>query len=293
MLNFWNFRWHLPNLFTFRKKSQYEYKVGVCAINISILSNLNNSGINHAVLLLDNEIFEYGTDYPTYERHKYQDYNYNWDSYKGLTGFSYKSPDELDDALKKDGTWTKNNYDPFRHNCHDFVRFCLYILGAPKSQLIKSNYWPCLPRKDNYETDEVEYENSPVYDIFSYDYLYIRSTISRNNLGIHLNDFKNGCPIVLDYSGNYFHPKINNNGTLSLEIYNYSIGVRDGIAKEGSAIEIWETTQDNAAQQFKLKNEGDGYVSIHSYLDDNLVMTVNSQNASFIEMHHNSHSSIG
>ena len=111
----------------------------------STSSSLGSSGITHACFLIDRDLFEYGANKAkTYERH----YDvgpvngYDWYSVgNALNGTTYVSPDELEEAIIRSKKWGKNTYNPFSHNCHDFVQFCLRVVGCHESMVQKK--WFC------------------------------------------------------------------------------------------------------------------------------------------------------
>ena len=140
----------------------------------------NLKDITHAALLIGTDIFEYGTNpnavISSTERYLNLGFLYNGNSIdiiakklqeKGielpqgfvrrrnvgrdkefdwsflgdkLNGKTWTQPDELEEIIKKSGEWTDYKYDLFSHNCHDFVRECLKILGANEGTIHK-----CLP----------------------------------------------------------------------------------------------------------------------------------------------------
>lgn len=62
-----------------------------------------------------------------------------------MNGTTWIQPDELEESIKKSGEWTNEKYDIFKHNCHDFVRECLKIIGCHETMIIKNLpvYRPC------------------------------------------------------------------------------------------------------------------------------------------------------
>ena len=67
-----------------------------------------------------------------------RDENFNWDFLGNkLNGTTWTQPDELEEILKNSGEWTNWKYDVFCHNCHDFVRECLRIVGANQGTTLK------------------------------------------------------------------------------------------------------------------------------------------------------------
>ena len=108
-------------------------------------SSLGSSGITHACFLIDRDLFEYGANKDkTYERHfdVGRVMRYDWNSVgNALNGTTYVSPDELEEVIIRSQRWGKNSYNPFNHNCHDFVQFCLRVVGCHESMAQKR--WFC------------------------------------------------------------------------------------------------------------------------------------------------------
>ena len=74
-----------------------------------------------------------------YIRRKGKDKDFNWTKLgDALSGKTWTQPDELEEIIKKSGDWTNGKYDAFFHNCHDFVRFCLLVVGANAGQVFKT-----------------------------------------------------------------------------------------------------------------------------------------------------------
>lgn len=70
----------------------------------------------------------------------------DWDRIgEALHGTTWIQPDELEESIKKSGEWTNEKYDIFKHNCHDFVRECLKIVGCHETMIAKNLpvYRPC------------------------------------------------------------------------------------------------------------------------------------------------------
>jgi len=105
-------------------------------------------GYQHIALLLDKDIFEYGTgEGLCYQRHRPGDSDYVerkdhfvWIPFgKGpLSGETYVSPDQLQEEIEKIGIYGPDGYNILTFNCHDFVRFCLSKLGCPQTILKKN-----------------------------------------------------------------------------------------------------------------------------------------------------------
>ena len=128
----------------------YRFRVGVK--NLGSSGAMGFFGYNHACLLLDRDIFEYGNDkikyMKTYERDKDvgRDSSFDWDLIgNALNGTTHVSPDQLETAIKNDDQWAPGNYKLLYHNCHDFVRFCLDRIGCPPSMISKIG--PCFKKQ--------------------------------------------------------------------------------------------------------------------------------------------------
>ena len=96
----------------------------------------------HVCLLLNIDLFEYSNK--GWERHRDvgRDGNYDQDSLgNALNGTTYVSPDRLAQAIENRGKWSGNQYDFLKHNCQDFVQFCMRALGCPESMIMKKG--PC------------------------------------------------------------------------------------------------------------------------------------------------------
>ena len=137
----------------FSKKKTYYFKVGVRNLLIS-RNYTRTSKSNHACLLLDNDIFEYGVDTDSngkrkYSRHKNVDKSFknqfDWD-YLDKKGITQMSPDELEKEIIANGKWESGHYWLLFHNCHDFVQFCLKKMGCSKDMTKK--FFPCYTRKN-------------------------------------------------------------------------------------------------------------------------------------------------
>ena len=63
---------------------------------------------------------------------------FDWDRIgNALNGTTWVQPDELEESIKNSGQWTNGKYDVFTHNCHDFVRECLRIVGTNEGMTLK------------------------------------------------------------------------------------------------------------------------------------------------------------
>ena len=148
------------------KKELYRYRVGVKGLkDVKLLENID---ITHAAFLIGDDIFEYGTDNKAlvgsglnysqnlidkqiiknlahqfniperlsengYVRRRDcgRDPSFNWDRIGSkLNGVTWTQPDELEKCIIESGIWRNEDYDALQHNCHDFVSYCLYIVGA-------------------------------------------------------------------------------------------------------------------------------------------------------------------
>ena len=101
-------------------------------------------GYQHIALLLDQDIFEYGTgEGLCYQRHRPGDSDYVerkehfvWNAFG--RGETYISPAQLQEEIEKIGIYGPDGYNILTFNCHDFVRFCLSKLGCPQTILTKN-----------------------------------------------------------------------------------------------------------------------------------------------------------
>ena len=99
----------------------YRYIVGTG--DVSIAGFVVRGG--HFVLLLENDIFEYGIN--GYARHRNigRDPRYIWHELD--SGVTAISPNTLEDLIRNDGSWTASEYILLDHNCQDFVIWCLRL----------------------------------------------------------------------------------------------------------------------------------------------------------------------
>ena len=102
--------------------SIYKFRVGVKDIGNHSGKVLGFFGFNHSCLLLNKDLFEYGANNPkSYERHKdvgrYDSYDQNLLG-TALNGTTKISPDQLETAIKNDGTWGPGYYKVLDNNCH-------------------------------------------------------------------------------------------------------------------------------------------------------------------------------
>lgn len=89
-----------------------------------------NIGIldGHHVLLLDNDIFEYGTQGYARLRNVGKDPKYRWSNNGLPSGVTSCSPDYLEDIIVYEGSWTADQYKLLTHNCQHFVKWAIDIL---------------------------------------------------------------------------------------------------------------------------------------------------------------------
>ena len=237
----------------------YRFRVGVKHLPWP-LSFLGKFGYNHACLLLDRDLFEYGANHEkSYERHKDvgRDNSFNWDEIGGaLNGTTHVSPDELETAIINNGQWASGKYKILKHNCHDFVQFCLDKIGCHESMI--RTFGPCYKTRKRI--------------------VQIRSALDDyKNLDICGNNLTNGTEIILYFAHNgdsqTFFREDYANGTCSFIRKVYAIDVKYSEVKNGTQIQLWECNGTDA-QKFRLKNEGGNCYSIHSVLDNNYVIDV-------------------
>ena len=143
-------------------KEVYKFRVGVRNLGGSGSSGSGKStgsssgafGYNHACFLINKDLFEYGTgDDKIYLRHKDvgRDPNFDWNKIgDALNGTTYVSPDDLEKKIKDSNLWNgkiknKNvpiekqpDYSMLKHNCHDFVQFCLKSVGCHDTMIQKN-----------------------------------------------------------------------------------------------------------------------------------------------------------
>ena len=126
----------------------YRFRVGVKNLSVSG-GSFGSSGYNHACLLLNRDLFEYGCNKEkSYDRHKDvgRDNSFDWNELgEALNGTTHISPDQLEQAIKNNGGWGAKTYNVLSHNCHDFVKFCLDRIGCPESMIKKVG--PCYKKQ--------------------------------------------------------------------------------------------------------------------------------------------------
>ena len=240
--------------------SIYKFRVGVKDIGNSLGKPLGFFGYNHSCFLLNKDLYEYGANKEkSYERHKDvgRDDSYDWNQLgTALNGTTKISPDQLEAAIKNDGTWGSGHYNAFFHNCHDFVRFCMDRIGCPESMITKVG--PCFKKQTNNK-------------------IHIRSVLGNKNLDINENKIKNGTAIILytHHGGEnqIFNPVYNSDGTVTFKNKDYAIDVKNGEAKDEGVIQLWECNG-TAAQKFYLLKTGLGDITIHSAINPLYVLDV-------------------
>lgn len=240
--------------------SIYKFRVGVKNIGNAAGGVLGVFGYNHACLLLNKDLFEYGANNnKSYERHKDvgRDESFDWNQLgTALNGTTTISPDQLETAIKNDGNWGPGHYNVFSHNCHDFVRFCMDRIGCPQSMIIKVG--PCFMKQTKNK-------------------VHIRSALGNKNLDINENKMENGTSIILytHHGGEnqIFYIEYNSDGTVTFKNKNYAIDVKYAEVKNGTIIQLWECNG-TAAQKFYLLEDGLGHVTIHSALNPRYVIDV-------------------
>ena len=246
----------------------YRYKIGVKPLggNWGWVSAIFPR-INHACILLDEDLFEYGANAEkSYERHKNVKKNetgYDWNELSDLQGQTRTSPDKLEQAIIRSGEWGPGSYDARKHNCHNFVQFCLKNIGCKDSMINKIFY--CFTRQP--------------HDV------QIRSALGNKNLDIEYCQYKNETNIILyDAHGGFnqiFSKIYHQDGAISfiksIGSMNYAIDARWGNAENGTPIILYLYNGTNA-QRFFLEDEPGGYVSIHSALNTNYVIDVDGGN---------------
>ena len=240
----------------------YKFRVGVRDLvssnkNVPILGLF---GANHACLLLNEDIFEYGVlETKEYVRHKKvgKIKLFDWDHLgETLNGISRISPDKLEEEIKKDGNWGPGHYNFVFHNCHHFVIFCLKAIGFPEDKLKKII---CLIRQ---RPGKVQIK--PYFP-------------SDKSLDIRQGKMENGTEIILYKShgreNQVFNMKYNPDDTVTFSNKEFAIEVKDAEAKDGAIIQISKYNGE-AAQKFYLVNAGYGNFTIHSAINPDYVIAL-------------------
>jgi len=262
----------------------YTFRVGVKTLNVrksdikgrprnleeknTIGEMLRKNGYNHACLLLNEDLFEYGAnEEQSYERHKNvgRDTSFDWNELgEAMNGTTDVSPDQLEDAIIEAKEWDKGHYRRLKHNCHDFVKFCLKKIGCKE----------CLV--NNETILKICYDRKKIKNTVK-----IRSALGNKNLDFKGYSIKNETEIILKYEKGYgsdqiFVPIYNDDGTVTFtkkEYDNeYAIDVKWSQAKSGTIIQLWEKNG-TKAQKFFLREHGE-YVSINSSIDPKYVIEV-------------------
>jgi hypothetical protein len=242
----------------------YKFKVGIKDLGgYTVIISKIFPQITHSCLLLNEDLFEYGANSEkSYERHKKvkkDETGYNWTELRALQGTTHVSPDKLETAIINSNAWNAGSYNPFNHNCHDFVHFCLDAIGCPSSMIQKDFY--CYVKK-------------------KFDY-QIRSKSANKNLDIEGCKYKDETKIILykahGQSNQTFTIIDHPDGAISFvklvgSIY-FAIDARWGEAANGTQIQLYLYNGTNA-QKFFLQEEPGGYVSIHSAINKKYVIDV-------------------
>ena len=98
----------------------------------------------HVCFLLNRDLFEYDSNGWSRRRNVGRDSDYDWDSLgNNLNGTTYVSPDKLEEYIENDGNWEGGEYSLFKHNCQDFVKFCLNCCGARSMSFKKGPCYRC------------------------------------------------------------------------------------------------------------------------------------------------------
>ena len=107
--------------------------------------------------------------------------------------------------------------------------------------------------------------------------VHIRSLLGNKNLDINENKMTNGNSIILyihyGRENQIFYLVYNSDNTVTFKNKNYAIDVKNGEAKNGSVIQLYEYN-DTLAQKFYLVDSGIGYVTIHSAINPIYVLDV-------------------
>ena len=107
--------------------------------------------------------------------------------------------------------------------------------------------------------------------------VHIRSLLGNKNLDINENKMTNGNSIILytHHGGEnqIFNLVYNSDNTVTFKNKNYAIDVKNGEAKNGAVIQLYEYNG-TAAQKFYLVDSGIGFMSIHSAINPAYVLDV-------------------
>ena len=184
----------------------YTFRVGVKDLNMrksdikkgtrnpeeknTIGEMLRKNGYNHACLLLNEDLFEYGANKEkSYERHKNvgRDTSFDWNELgEAMNGTTDVSPDQLEEAIIKEKEWDKGHYKVLKHNCHDFVKFCLKKIGCKE----------CLTNNETFL--KICYDRKKIKNTVK-----IRSALGKKNLDCKEYNIKNETEIILKYDYDY------------------------------------------------------------------------------------------
>ena len=133
----------------------YHYEIGERVLNLPkiISNNAEKYDGKHFCFLLDEDIFEYGKNSVIRRKNVGKISEFEW-NVRNITGYTNVSPDELEQKIKNEkkeeivldadpdqfwldtctvDKWSRSNYDPFLHNCQNFVQFCLKAVGSNAS----------------------------------------------------------------------------------------------------------------------------------------------------------------
>ena len=147
----------IPKNYQSSKEKKYKYVV-VCEdldfascvkdiiskIDFQILNEIADLQLTHVGIKIDDTILEFGTgenSNPNFlnlllgnDEHgeitvNSTNHNWNYERFGVLiNGFTDIPPDVIKQKCEECGQW--NSYNFFNNNCHDFVRYCLTIIGA-------------------------------------------------------------------------------------------------------------------------------------------------------------------
>ena len=110
---------------------------------IDFIKEINDLQLTHVGIKIDDTILEFGTgenSEPNYleailgNKHgeitvNSTKHNWNYERFgKLIHGFTNIPSDVILKICEESGQW--NNYNFFNNNCHDFVKYCLTIIGA-------------------------------------------------------------------------------------------------------------------------------------------------------------------
>ncbi len=123
-----------------------KYLTGMCVnnpIKYLIVNEINNLQLTHIGIKIDDTILEFGTgenSEPNYLKAFFGNehgeitvnstkHNWNYERFgKLIHGFTNIPPDVILQKCEESGQW--NKYNLLNNNCHDFVKYCLTIIGA-------------------------------------------------------------------------------------------------------------------------------------------------------------------